>query len=790
MNKIGPGGLDENEKSSASIYYNPENRKIYVSQYPVSIELGGVEDMTTLLSQGEFSATGESDFPSEGVTGEALEIQRALINLASVNLASQGLAMEVGGPVSSCHQDVPPPASQAQTLTTTPCESVPPVSSQADFCSRSNRQLKAMSCLKRNFNLRDVPAGFSKQAHYDLFAMRFEEGLIKNSILPCVSCENKNECSQCQRDLSGRQKKKIFQKLLNREPVEIPGYETIDEFYQSNRDEINEYLNKRAKSYRYYLRARNSENRFSRNRRREWGRDSEEVITHLNGLNLQIETSGPTTQQLITSRRMTADSYAVKVHKVNTNGDLEIELGTGEKTTISYDRGKNKYIFNGIEVMVADPLETDNRGKRMFGRYLTDNSFSEERNDFCEPLIAFTEGNARRLRDVWGTENEGFWERLFKYPFRLVYHTVDRTIGGRTVGSVGDLARGQYQDSIVNPLMTAHNITMDVGHLATAPIDAAFPSTNRIELCTSNLIFNFMRGYDGFTSKERALAALNPTLHVGVVIDDQYETRDALMDGSNGTLRNAEIEADLDCVDLSIRSNEPESVVLERLRCLNETFGGAMGYKDYSLFGYNCGGYTRDIIEAAGLSMPVGINFGIGSVIRNRNDDMDRKLENSVEYCNNHLRLSRLMINALENENLTDQLIESFEQHVLNPPTNTGQGGLYSPSPDLMLQLMISSARSDDDEDLNRVQSLLETIIQRARSRGGEVEDTYNFNRGLDFFKFYLEPSSEAQGGHIVKRKYKSTLKDMFGDINPEEVARLSRYPGAQEVLLALQETP
>ncbi|MCP4913310.1 MAG: hypothetical protein GY909_09330 [Oligoflexia bacterium] len=788
MNKIGPEGLSHTEKSSASIYYNPENRRIYVSQYPVSIELGGVEDMTTLLSQGEFSATDENDFPSEGVTGEALEIQRALINLASVNLATQGLAMEVGGPISSCHQEVPPPASQAETLTTTPCESVPPVTSQVDFCSRSNRQLKAMSCLKRNFNLRDVPADFSKQTHFDLFAFRLEEGLVKNTILPCVSCQDKSNCSACQRDLSSRQRKKIYKKLLNREPVEIPGYESIEDFYSENRNEINEYLNRRARSYRDYLSARRQDRAF-RNRRREWGRDSQEVLTHLNGLKLQIETSGPVTQQLLTSRIMTAQSHPIKVHNVERNGDLEIELGTGERTVIEYDRTKNKYIFNGEEVMVADPLETDNRGKRMFGRYLSDNSFSEERNEYCEPLIAFTEGNARRLRDVWGTENEGFWERLFKYPFRLVYHTVDRTVGGRTVGAVGDLARGQYQDSIVNPLMTAHNITMDVGHLATAPIDAAFPSTNRIELCTSNLIYNFMRGSE-FTSGERALAALNPTLHVGVVIDDQYETRDALMEGSSGTLRNAEIEADLDCVDLSIRSNEPESVVLERLRCLNETFGGAMGWDDYSLFGYNCGGYTRDILEAAGLSMPIGINFGVGSVFRSRSDEMDRHLETSVEYCENHLRLSRLMINALENESLTDQLLESFEHSVLNPPKGTGHGGLYSPSPDLLLQLMISSARSDNNEDLNRVQSLLESIMTRSYSRGGDDEDTYRFDRGLDFFRFYLQPSDEAEGGYTVKRKYKATLRDMFGDINPEEVARLSRFPGAQEVLLALQESP
>tara|TARA_R110002072_G_scaffold64203_7_gene159864 strand:+ start:27397 stop:29817 length:2421 start_codon:yes stop_codon:yes gene_type:complete len=798
MNKFSPEGLSKTEKASSSILYNSQNKKIYVQQYPVSIELGSTEDLTTLLSQGEFSATGENDFPSEGVTGEALKIQKGIINISSVNLATQGLGLNIGNSASSCGETTQATTNLAETLSTIPCESVPPITSDVDLCSRSNRQLKAMSCLKKDFNMRDLPSDFEKNENFDLFAMRLEESLINSAILPCAACEDRNKCTQCERKLSDSSKHKIYKKLLNKEPVEIPGYQSIEEFYQDNRDGINKYLNRRARSYRTFRRAIGRGRITLRSRRKEWGRDREEVLTHLNSLKLQIETTGPVTQQLLTSFRTKDKSHPVKVHQVHDDMSLEIELSSGERTLIPFDREKEKYLYNGEEVMVANPLPTKNMAKRMFGRYLKDTSFSKERNEFCEPLLAFTKGNARRLKDIWGNQNEGFWTRLFKYPFRLVYHTVDRTVGGRTVGSVGDLARGQYQDSIVNIPMTVHNIAMDVGHLATAPIDAAFPSTKRIELCTSNLIYNFMSRNGKLSGTDRAIASLNPTLHVGVVIDDQYETRDALMDNSDGTLRNAEVEADLDCVKLSIRSNEPESVVLERLRCLNETFGGAMGYKDYSLFGYNCGGYTRDILEAAGLSMPVGINFGIGSVIGNRSEEMERKFENAKEYCHNHMRLSRLMINSLENDTLTDQFLESFEDHVLGAPAGTGDSmgidkdktTLYSPSPDLLLQLMISSARSKDEKNIGRVKELLEKIMTESESRGGDAKDSYKLYDGVKFFDHFLEDNESVEGKKVVKRKYKKLLKEMFGDINIEEQSRLSHFPGAPEVLLALEQTP
>lgn len=788
MKTISEHGFSNNLKNT-SIHYNTEDQSIIVSQYPVSLELSSSDDLHTILSQGSFVAPTEDLFPLIEEDQEK-SVQKLIMQLSSVTLAQQGLRLELNQ-VPKCapmNDEEESFANFNNSDKGPPCPDVMPASSANDYCSYDHATIRNQSCYSDKFDLINVAIVSPKAAHYDLLALKVQESLAQSVILPCASC-SEFDCVQCKSKPSEKKRKKIFNKLLLGDPVEIEGFGSAKDFISAYRLELEEYIQDRAHEYKRKLELYENPERGGRKRLREWSQTSEKFEAHISKLESQLIVRGKLTQQVLRSNIPSQASEAITVTKIENlfSGNsyvgkkLSYKKSDGSVGYYTYEpkKNENKLIDeNGAEVVLTDPFNVTNylppkrRGRSVF----SNESFEKKRNEFCEPLLSFNTGEASRLKRVWGIQNESWWQRVLKYPFRLVYHTADRTIRSRTTNSALNLLRGDFSNSTINPLLTAHNAGMDLGRLMTVPIDAAFAETSRIEICTSNLVFNFF-GQEKLSS--RALATINPMLHVGVIIDDQYETRDLLMEDSAGSLINARSKDDVYCHKLSIRSNEPEPVVLERLRCLNEVFGGNM---NYSFVGYNCGGYTKDILEAAGLSYPLLVNMMVGSNLNSRSPEDTLNLENAKEYCENHIRLSRLLINALENQTVTEQLLNSFEENLNNPPANTGGGfsgkRLYHPGHDLILQLMVSSAKNSDPTIQKRMDSFLNQIKSNALSRDGDrTKPVHNLRDGAAFFSVYVDEKG-------IKPQYKKHLQKIFGKLTPAQVERLA--PEARELAKVL----
>lgn len=760
-----------------SIHFNTEDNSIVVTQYPYSLELSSSEDLNTILAQGEFVAPSADQFPSLS-DSRALEVQSLVMNLSSLSMVRQGLELELNQRP-GCHLLTSGEEDSQQNLSQlfeAPCRDIMPATSAADFCSFDHQTLRDQACYSKRLGLTSPSLVAPKAAFYDLVALKMQESLSQAVIFPCAACSN-FDCHQCQTRPNEKQRKRIYQKLLQGEPVEIEGHSDVNDFLSSHRAEMEEYIQRRAHEYAGKMQRYKKPEQGPRGRMHAWNQDNDDLIANLDKLQSQLQVRGQITQQVLRSSDPTKNHEAVSIDKI----ENIFQNGTYSGKRIHFarpDGTRGFYTYNGQSsvdklldennqpIVLNDPFNVTRHlpPKRRGFPVFSSNSFEKERNEYCRPLLSFKDGAASRLSRVWGIQNETWWIRVLKYPFRLVYHAGDRVIRSRTTNSVVNLARREFSNSALNPLLAAHNASMDLGRLMTVPIDAAYAETSRIELCTSNLIYNAF-GQD--TTAMRALASVNPLLHVGVIIDDQYETRDSLMQGSSGSLLNARSQDDVYCHKLSIRSNEPEPVVLERLRCLNEVFGNNM---EYSLFGYNCGGYTRDILEAAGLSYPPFVNMMIGSNINTRSAQDTQNLANAKEYCENHLRLSRLMINSLENNNATEQLLGAYEEHLRHPPDNTGgySGTFYHPGHDMILQLMVSAAKTNVTEIRNRVGGFLNEIRANATSRDGDSSKAvFNLRDGAIFFAPYVDEKG-------IKPQYKRHLQRIYGELSPEQINNLA----------------
>ena len=272
--------------------------------------------------------------------------------------------------------------------------------------------------------------------------------------------------------------------------------------------------------------------------------------------------------------------------------------------------------------------------------------------------------NQHALEKVWGEDKENILEKSLLYLPRLVLYSVDDIVTSRTshriVNTVSgaaklayDSVKGGYElaDGLVNIPATIHDATADVIGLAKNVRFAASPRSSRIQLCSTNLMSNL-------THDLTVGHFVMPSFHLGVVIDkDHYETTDQL--AGSAELRDQVSKGGMVCHDVAIESDETESIAIERLLCVDQEFS----YR-YDFVNYNCGGYTKTVMNLAGLGYPQHINWGVGAefVINSTKDSFKDDMSDTKSICDNHInQVKNLIFKIQANQNI-DSEIDYFSQ--------------------------------------------------------------------------------------------------------------------------------
>lgn len=375
-------------------------------------------------------------------------------------------------------------------------------------------------------------------------------------------------------------------------------------------------------------------------------------------------------------------------------------------------------------------------------------------------LITMTSGVSaqtfadKALDQVWGERKESDFARVGLYTPRLVGGALKNVFLGRTakrvantgvagvnaaVGSIeGDqeqltLSGYQAADSAVNVLGLGHDMVADIGASVKGVTSATSYTTSRIQVCTTNLMSNIRYNltYEHF---------FNPAYHVGNLIDGQYdETSDG---GASPNQLRYHAAKGIKCDNVPVLSNEPESIAIERLTCTDTHYE-----VDYDFVGYNCAGYTRDVLKVAGLGYPTFLNMGIGSELDLKRIEKGLKgqKEEVAAICDEHIaKVRKMILLTSEGRTLPVELEEHFE-------SNSYNGNRLSA--DLALQLIILASTSKND-------------VLREQVR----EITLSARKQKKFYLVYYKANDPET--RELSRTYHQTLKNIMA-ANPG--ARIDR---------------
>ncbi|MBG60900.1 MAG: hypothetical protein CMJ16_10615 [Peredibacter sp.] len=244
----------------------------------------------------------------------------------------------------------------------------------------------------------------------------------------------------------------------------------------------------------------------------------------------------------------------------------------------------------------------------------------------------------KAIKNLWGETTESSFESVLQYAPRLMGYTFEDIITSRLsqraaktiIGTARlpfDPTKSAYElsDGLSNIPGVIHDAVSDTVGLIKNVNYASYPKTSRIRLCSSNLVSNL-------TSEVTPMHLVNPMLHLGVVIDEKlYETTDSL--AGRYELRDQVEKGGLVCHNIPIKSYEPVNLAIERLMCIDRGFE-----QSYDFLGYNCGGYTRDVLLMAGLGYPQAINWGVGSefTIPRHEEDYKSNRAQIRKKCDDH----------------------------------------------------------------------------------------------------------------------------------------------------------
>ncbi|MBF0297438.1 MAG: ankyrin repeat domain-containing protein [Oligoflexia bacterium] len=344
-----------------------------------------------------------------------------------------------------------------------------------------------------------------------------------------------------------------------------------------------------------------------------------------------------------------------------------------------------------------------------------------------------------------------------KSPLKI-NNEIDNTIAA-AVGCLGN--------SILNPFEALNSVISDITTIIKLPLHGHQRMSERIKLCTINLLSPYyLSSYKpGYTEREKmhyledaskpstispaakvtlkktgmALAQqFNPATHVAVVVDNgEFHNVDNIFD--HGTSSSTDLDMRyLNCQSLPIANNESESLIIERLHCLGHYYSPG-----YNFFLYNCGGHAKDLVEMAGLSQIGVTNFGIGSNMSYKDVATKYIYKKVQSTCNNHIFFTQKLIEQLESgSDLNSDIVDYFNNY-----KNSNVFG-----PDFQLQLIISAVRGKNITNRAFVEKLIPAYSTR--------------------FSFYLkdENSKDISKDIKVKSSFKSHLSEFSELLKGKEI--------------------
>lgn len=325
----------------------------------------------------------------------------------------------------------------------------------------------------------------------------------------------------------------------------------------------------------------------------------------------------------------------------------------------------------------------------------------------------------KAIKNLWGETTESSFESVLQYAPRLMGYTFEDIITSRLsqraaktiIGTARlpfDPTKSAYElsDGLSNIPGVIHDAVSDTVGLIKNVNYASYPKTSRIRLCSSNLVSNL-------TSEVTPMHLVNPMLHLGVVIDEKlYETTDSL--AGSYELRDQVEKGGLVCHNIPIKSYEPVNLAIERLMCIDRGFE-----QSYDFLGYNCGGYTRDVLLMAGLGYPQAINWGVGSefTIPRHEEDYKSNRTQIRKECDDHIKNIRSMITKLNKGIRPSKELRS----ILSTNTEIGMG--------LFFQLLILKNKVNNF-DLSPVLKRfkeLDELPELILNSKGEIRQRYRY---------------------------------------------------------------
>lgn len=122
--------------------------------------------------------------------------------------------------------------------------------------------------------------------------------------------------------------------------------------------------------------------------------------------------------------------------------------------------------------------------------------------------------------------------------------------------------------------------------------------SKRIQVCTTDLgpLIRVSKFWSRFL----------PAQHIGILVD----SKELFADPTGGGLAYAlSIGQSIDCHDTPVYVDRSEQELVDLISCIGRTFSS---YSPYNAFDYNCGGFSRDVLLASGMDLPIVPNIGIG----------------------------------------------------------------------------------------------------------------------------------------------------------------------------------
>jgi succinate dehydrogenase flavin-adding protein (antitoxin of CptAB toxin-antitoxin module) len=397
----------------------------------------------------------------------------------------------------------------------------------------------------------------------------------------------------------------------------------------------------------------------------------------------------------------------------------------------------------------------------------------------------------KNLDHLWLGKYEPDWLRALMFLPRLAANDVVYLVTGKTaqrfannfvVGA--DIFSGHEQNALerasetdLNPLAIVQDAVSDGVSLLFSPFSSNGRLSPRLTVCTMNLV-SILTG-----DEPNLLSQINPSMHVSFILDRFYEGHDP---GGGGSFVHSAITSGIgaSCEAAPIRDNISESLMAEKLYCADHMYGGS-GYNgiygdftvgpttthvSYNFFLNNCGGYTKDTLDMAGVGFPTFPNVGIGVDVFG--DQRRGFWDRSKVKCDTHVARIQEAIRELESGTpLTSDLVEYFAQGmgIIQPTHFQGDPGLAVAN-DTLLQLMISAARGRNAANRAFIASHIDQTSISGLSQG----DIYLRN----FTDIYYESDLKT-----IRGEYKDSLVELFEGADKEALAWLQgAFPLAGEL--------